>query len=191
MLKGKEWLEKVLVKNRGNFRTFRTKRLSRTPLFAPGLYHPPFGVHRCMSEFYAPLPTQYKARAKTVFEIVTHGSVSELKEVLSMDGGAANIRNEDLQTPLMVAAGNGNCEMISALIEHGAKVNLQDSLGDTALMLAAREKCKDAVKLLLNVGAQPDIMNYEKMTAADVTLDDDIDTNIRKTQEPDSEPSFK
>jgi hypothetical protein len=58
-------------------------------------------------------------------------------------------------------------------------------------MLAAREKCKDAVKLLLNVGAQPDIMNYEKMTAADVTLDDDIDTNIRKTQEPDSEPSFK
>jgi ankyrin repeat protein len=29
----------------------------------------------------------------------------------------------------MVAAGNGNCEMISALIEYGAKVNLQDSLG--------------------------------------------------------------
>lgn len=56
-------------------------------------------------------------------------------------------------------------------------------------MLAAREKCKDAVSLLLNAGAQPDIQNNEEMTAADATLDDEIDCNIRQTQDPDADPS--
>ncbi len=58
-------------------------------------------------------------------------------------------------------------------------------------MLAAREQCKDAVKLLLEAGAQPDIVNNEEMTAADTTLSADIDTDIRKTQDPETEPSFK
>jgi ankyrin repeat protein len=62
--------------------------------------------------------------------------------------------------------------------------------GSTALLLAAQEKCKDAVKMLLEAGAQADILNYEEMTAADVTLDNDIDINIRK-QESEKEPSSK
>lgn len=126
----RKWPGKGVVNRKGNFQTwFRTKRLSRTPLFAPGLYHLPFGVQRCMSEFYAPLPIQQKACVKTLFEIINHGSVFELREVLRMDLCDVNIRNEEQQTPLMVAARNGNCEMISALLEYGAKVNLQDSLG--------------------------------------------------------------
>lgn len=63
------------------------------------------------------------------------------------------------------------------------------SAGDTALMLAARENCKDAVSLLLDAGTQPDIQNNEEMTAADATMDDEIDCNIRKTQDPEAEPS--
>lgn len=59
--------------------------------------------------------------------------------------------------------------------------------GDTALMLAARENCKDAVSLLLDAGAQPDIHNNEDMSAADATMDNEIDNNIRKTQDPGAE----
>lgn len=57
-------------------------------------------------------------------------------------------------------------------------------------MLAARENHKEAVSLLLHAGAQPDIHNYEDMTAADTTLDNDIDANIRTSHDPERDPSF-
>lgn len=110
-------------------RTFRSRAISRIPLHIPALYHPPFGRQRWMSEFYAPLPSQTKA-FKTIFEIISHGTVAELKEVLQMEGCDANIRNEDLKTPLMIAAENGKCDMMVALLENGAKVNLQDVFGE-------------------------------------------------------------
>ncbi|RYG62920.1 hypothetical protein EON64_16965, partial [archaeon] len=34
-------------------------------------------------------------------------------------------------------------------------------------MIAAREQCKDATQLLVDAGAQVDIVNNEQMTAAD------------------------
>ena len=56
-------------------------------------------------------------------------------------------------------------------------------------MLAAREKHKDAVKLLLNAGAQVDIKNYEQMTASDVTLDADIESLLEETSHLHMKPS--
>lgn len=64
--------------------------------------------------------------------------------------------------------------------------------GNTALMFAAQENNKDAARILTDAGAQADIMNYEQMTAAEVTLDEDIDAKIRDAKEPHTvEPKFK
>lgn len=64
--------------------------------------------------------------------------------------------------------------------------------GNTALMFAAQENNKDAARLLKDAGAQADIMNYEQMTAAEVTLDEDIDAKIRDAKESRTvEPKFK
>lgn len=52
--------------------------------------------------------------------------------------------------------------------------------GDTAVILAAREKRKEVVKSLIEAGAQLDIVNYEQMTAADCTLDPELDHSIRR-----------
>ena len=56
-------------------------------------------------------------------------------------------------------------------------------LGETALMKAARECHKDVTGVLLKYGAQADILNYENMTARDVTLDEDIDKLLARSFE--------
>lgn len=86
----------------------------------------------------------------------------------------------------MHAAENNYVEKVKALLHHGANINLQDELGETAVMIAARENCKEAVRVLIGAGAQLDVTNYEQMTAADVTLDDDIDVQVREAQQPGS-----
>jgi ankyrin repeat protein len=100
----------------------------------------------------------------------------------------------------MLAAEYNKVEMLNKLIFYGARLNLQDDfgisfsvysrsiyvilycvvLGDTAVMIAAREKNKEAVRALIDAGAQLDVLNYENMAAADITSDLEIDSNIRE-----------
>uniref|UniRef100_A0AAV2IXQ4 Uncharacterized protein n=1 Tax=Knipowitschia caucasica TaxID=637954 RepID=A0AAV2IXQ4_KNICA len=53
------------------------------------------------------------------------------------------------QTALMLASSHGSLEMVNALLEQGAEVNLQDDEGSTALMCASEHGHQDIVKLLL------------------------------------------
>ena len=76
-------------------------------------------------------------------------------------------------TPLMEAVGayDNKCprETAKLLIEAGAKLDLQDSHGDTALHWAAGRNCiqpyVDALNYLLSKGADPTIRNYQCQTA--------------------------
>jgi ankyrin repeat protein len=54
--------------------------------------------------------------------------------------------------------------------------------GETALMKASRESHKDMVKMLLDNGAQADILNYENMTARESTLDVEVDDILSSTK---------
>ncbi|CAI8056645.1 Putative ankyrin repeat protein MM_0045 [Geodia barretti] len=56
----------------------------------------------------------------------------------------------------MLAAWEGRTEVVSLLLEAGAKVGLQNEVGDSALMLAART---EVVSLLLEAGAKVDLQN--------------------------------
>lgn len=49
-------------------------------------------------------------------------------------------------------------------------------------MIAARESHKEVVHELTKAGAQLDITNYEQMSAADVTLDPEIDHELRREE---------
>jgi uncharacterized protein len=59
-------------------------------------------------------------------------------------------------TALMVASSRGDAEMIEALIERRANVNLKRWTGETALMLAADSGSVRAIKALLAARADPD-----------------------------------
>ncbi|XP_008178124.1 kinase D-interacting substrate of 220 kDa isoform X3 [Chrysemys picta bellii] len=59
-------------------------------------------------------------------------------------------RNENGQTPLMLAAEQGNLEIVQELLRKGANCNLEDADNWTALISAAKEGYVDIVAELLN-----------------------------------------
>ncbi|XP_075779639.1 kinase D-interacting substrate of 220 kDa isoform X4 [Pelodiscus sinensis] len=59
-------------------------------------------------------------------------------------------RNENGQTPLMLAAEQGNLEIVQELLKKGANCNLEDSDNWTALISAAKEGYVEIVAELLN-----------------------------------------
>lgn len=68
-------------------------------------------------------------------------------------------------TPLMLAILACSKDMVSMLIDAGAKLNKKDNKGDTALMYAAKYRQKDIVKMLINAGAKLNKKNNEGDTA--------------------------
>merc|ERR1712048_759228 len=51
--------------------------------------------------------------------------------------------DEHSRTALMLAAGGGHAEIVAALVEHGADVNLRNHKNETALEVAARTVAHD------------------------------------------------
>lgn len=84
-------------------------------------------------------------------------SVSNSIKMILEYGFNPNLENNDMKTPLHIAAKNwkiGNCEL---LLKHGAFINAIDKHGNTPLHLAIDKM--SITKLLLDHGANPDIMN--------------------------------
>ena len=74
-----------------------------------------------------------------------------------------NRQNKYGTTPLMKSAYNGNIELTRALLNSGAKVNIEDNTGSNALRYASQEGHTNVVKLLLENGA--DFNKKDKMNA--------------------------
>ena len=67
-------------------------------------------------------------------------------------------------TPLFfaVASGpNGHPELVSILVKKGADVNVRDTLGRTPLHYASELGQDDNLEMLLNHGADPNVMDTE------------------------------
>ncbi len=74
-------------------------------------------------------------------------------------GADVNAHNYKGQTALHCAARAGFVDIVSLLIEHGAKVDLRDRAGHTPLMAALRstikskDKLREVVRVLTEAGA--------------------------------------
>lgn len=66
-----------------------------------------------------------------------------------------NFRNENCETPLTVATRTGNQEIVKALLESGADVNLPGVQGSTALHFAAERTDFEMMKILIQAKADP------------------------------------
>ena len=76
-------------------------------------------------------------------------------------GVVANSRDQLGLTPLHIATGpRHNLAIAAALIDHGADVNARDVVGNTPLHGAVMLKRPEAVLLLLERGADPNLENY-------------------------------
>ena len=66
----------------------------------------------------------------------------------------ADAQNGNGETPLILAAREGNNEFVSLLVEHGANVNLADNLQHTALYYASERGYNEITEILLTAGAE-------------------------------------
>lgn len=69
--------------------------------------------------------------------------------------------------------------MTKLLIEHGARVSTADSIGNTALHLAAERGLDDIVKLLLDQHMDPNAVNAQNENVVRMLIEDSVDVNIR------------
>lgn len=76
----------------------------------------------------------------------------------------------NLDTPLMLAARNGDTEALEALLSSGVNVDDVDQNGRTAFIHAAISGEFDTAKLLLNAGANVNARDSEGRTAAHYTI---------------------
>lgn len=73
-------------------------------------------------------------------------------------------------TPLHYAASGGHVAVMSFLLDHSAYIDAESPNGTTPLMMAARYGSPEAVKLLIQEGADPTLSNQLGLTAKDFAV---------------------
>ena len=102
-----------------------------------------------------PTNTDCREWTASLIQAVEKGDVPRVKELLSQEWGDVNSLTKG-QTPLMVAAGSGQTEMIRMLLNRGAEVNRLGSEDRTALLVATKAGQLEVVQALLDAGAEVD-----------------------------------
>jgi len=107
--------------------------------------------------------------------ILSGKNVINIMEILLQNGVDINSKNTNGDTILMFYIkyyGHVDTQVtIECLVSHGAKINQQSNNGNTALIIAANVGNINAVKTLLDLGANRDIQNYNGETAIVRTYD--------------------
>ena len=81
---------------------------------------------------------------------------ANIAELLLQHGADPNQRLSGAETPLMLAVSQNNLPAVRALLANGAKPNLQDTNGSTALHVAyATQRGNDMLAALVDAGADP------------------------------------
>ena len=91
----------------------------------------------------------------TLFKAAYEGEAETLQRLLDKDKYDVDFRSEYGQTPLYTATLNNHPECMRKLIRAGAKLNLVDDDGWTALMAAAAFGESKLIRILLEAGANP------------------------------------
>lgn len=115
----------------------------------------------------------YNHMGERFIEYVEGGFIHGVMDLI--DDVDVNYQNRYGETALMMASNDyNNLPMIQLLLDSGADPNLQDEVGNTALMNAVFSGFKlyiPIIKLLLNSGANPLVKDQENNTAYDFALD--------------------
>ncbi|GJQ14560.1 hypothetical protein GpartN1_g6351.t1 [Galdieria partita] len=82
-----------------------------------------------------------------------------------------NARDEFRNTPLHLAAGNGQLEVAKFLVNKGAELNAQNDAGNTPLHWAALLGELEVVQFLIAQGADPCVENEFHRTPLDEAVD--------------------
>lgn len=113
---------------------------------------------------------------------VRNGSV-EAAQVLIANGAEVDIQT-DLNISAMMAAirdeARGLPEIVALLLEKGADPDLQDYNGNTALHYAARIPRPDIIPILIDNGAEVNVLNNRDLTPLDIAANEQIAELLRE-----------
>ena len=106
-------------------------------------------------------------------EFLIHRNLPKTLEAFLAVNKNINQRFSNKQTPLMIAASNGNISQVRLLIKNSAAINLRDINGNTALHFAANtysffSKDHDLYDLLIQSGSKADFLNNKNLTAESI-----------------------
>ena len=87
--------------------------------------------------------------------VVRRGDETYLRFLLSR-GADPNLKDGKGNTPMMLAANNGEVGLIDILVAAHANVNLANTSGETPLIRAVQQRDMSMVRTLLTAGADPD-----------------------------------
>ena len=85
--------------------------------------------------------------------------------LLLTSGAEPSLANVELNTPLMLAASQGQEKIVKLLLQHDADVTRKNFNGNSALMLAVGNSHASCTKMLLDAGASPYRKNDKKENA--------------------------
>jgi uncharacterized protein len=92
-----------------------------------------------------------------------HNDASKVRQLIAA-GNDPNELDDDGRTGLLVAATNGNLQIVAILLKVNAHMNVKDKLGNTPLHYAADRNHVDIAELLLDAGSPVDPENKNGMT---------------------------
>ncbi len=129
-----------------------------------------------------------------LFEAISEGRLADVKKALS-EGVHPDIRNESLETPLMVAISNHRHDIAELLVESGADVNAMDRLEFTPLFRAVAGGQSQSAQMLLKAGANPNqkegvYLNTPLMAAVSIDHEEIAKALIDAGADPWSESVF-
>lgn len=105
-----------------------------------------------------------REKGKKMVDLIKAGDFQNA-EALLQEGAFVDAKDEQLGAgALIYACMNGSKQMVKALIDHDADINLQDNSGRSALHFACLTGEADIVRLLLKKGAKVNIRNKTKET---------------------------
>lgn len=80
-------------------------------------------------------------------------------ETMLSGGVTPNCTDKDNNTPLIIAAANGDLDSVKQLIAYHANVNVKNKVGMTPLLYAVKGKHKEVAEYLINSGAKINASN--------------------------------
>jgi ankyrin repeat protein len=109
-----------------------------------------------------------------LIKAVKEDKITKVKELINK-----NIKDEyDVMLLLLLVIQNNSIKTMKFFIEKNININLQDNRGETALMYAIDYDNIEMIRLLLNAGANPNVLNTHNHTALTLAIVGNSSNNI-------------